>query len=81
MKQYLHSNMELLLQSVWRQRDKPKLKFTFQYGATSTVEEYELLSQGNIFTFQYGATSTNILDKEYYKDLVFTFQYGATSTP
>ena len=58
MKQYLHSNMELLLQSVWRQRDKPKLKFTFQYGATSTVEEYELLSQGNIFTFQYGATST-----------------------
>ena len=34
------------------------LTFTFQYGATSTEEEYLGVSAQSTFTFQYGATST-----------------------
>ena len=37
------------------------LKFTFQYGATSTANRNNATLCINAFTFQYGATSTFLL--------------------
>ena len=54
----LHSNMELLLLSFHFNKAYDNYKFTFQYGATSTLMFLYIFSQLSIFTFQYGATST-----------------------
>ena len=56
----LHSNMELLLQCSYLDKCNNKRKFTFQYGATSTMERLLADAQKIRFTFQYGATSTNL---------------------
>ena len=36
--------------------------FTFQYGATSTIDKKAILNDLKKFTFQYGATSTKVVN-------------------
>ena len=72
--------MELLLQKIEDGSLGSLIKFTFQYGATSTIDSNIFYVQGNTFTFQYGATSTTISVQFLSLYIKFTFQYGATST-
>ena len=72
--------MELLLRNITLNFLVIVNIFTFQYGATSTIEFQTMRKFYSTFTFQYGATSTNKLPIHSNKETKFTFQYGATST-
>ena len=56
--------MELLLPKMGCELLGNKQQFTFQYGATSTLNVLKQILPLKTFTFQYGATST-IMQKYY----------------
>ena len=69
----------LLLNSEDFQKELNDL-FTFQYGATATIDNRKIYLKYLTFTFQYGATATDKYAPSFPYKFKFTFQYGATAT-